>query len=424
MQLYDRDSEKKVLSLIVNSPAEIISQISDKDFTDYLHKAIYSVAKKLYENNVEITYAELAKEVSKTGETELDRLQMIMNDLVDVKNAKYWIDKVKNKTKIREFVKVMQEAREYIKKDIKADEIIAKVEESIYKLTLDDQVDEIITPQELAMYTTEQVDYNYNNRGKLDGLSTGIAKLDNVLWGLKPGDLMLLGAKTGHGKTAFALNLARRIAIVDKQPLLYLNTEMSKKQIATRFAAMLSGIDSHKIKSGYMSEEEFVKVQQSMDKLYNSELYFYNCPNLTIDKLISITRKFHTQKNIKAIILDYVGRMEKFSDNMKEWQMLEYITKQLKIIAQNLNLAAISLVQINEDDTLQAAKRMENECDIFIKIYPLENKQIEKLKEKRQFIEDPDYVIFVKKCRDGESNVLVPVKFNKSIQVVADVELF
>ncbi len=426
--LYDRDSEKKILALMLRSEEtlnEIINSVSDKDFTDYLHKAIFAAAKKLYEKSVKLTYFELAKEVNKAGNIQLDQLQAIMNDIVDEKNTKYWIGKVRNKTKLREFASVMQEAREeFKKKDIEADRLITKVEEKIYQLSLQDKVDEIINPEELAEYGKEQVEYIYNHRGELAGLSTGINKLDNILWGLKAGDLCLLGAKTGRGKTAFALNLSRRIAIIDKQPLLYLNTEMSKKQIVMRFASMLSGVNGHKIRTGYMSKDEYQKVQQSWEQLKNSQIYFYNCPNLTINKLISITRKFHTQKKVKAVVLDYVGRMEKLNNEFKEWQLLEYITKQFKELAQNLNFAGIQLVQINEDDTLQAAKRMENESDIFLKIDELDKDTIKELMEKKNYAEQPDYGIFVKKNRDGENNVLVPVRFNKEIQVVADVEPF
>ena len=85
-----------------------------------------------------------------------------------------------------------------------------------------------------------------------------------------------------------------------------------------------------------------------------------------------MARKAKIQRNIKLLILDYVGRMEKVQKGMDEWQVLEQIVKSIKLLAQNLGIACLVLVQLTPTGELQGAKRMENECDLMLKMIPVE----------------------------------------------------
>ena len=138
--------------------------------------------------------------------------------------------------------------------------------------------------------------------------STGFDSLNNVTLGYKPGDLIILGAQTGHGKTAFALHTAKAVTIEHKANILYLNTEMSRVQIALRWGSILSQVEHEKIRSGDLTSREFSEVLQGYSVLSNSGFYSYPCPNLTPEKIVSITRKFKAQYDIKMMI--YVGRMK------------------------------------------------------------------------------------------------------------------
>jgi len=253
-----------------------------------------------------------------------------------------------------------------------------------------------------------------------DGIHLGINELVRKTSGAKPGDLILLAAKTGQGKTAVALNMARRVAIVDKIPTLYLNTEMSKEQIAMRLAGMMSGIDIYDIRYGNIEDEGHRHIVNQAGQIYNSKLFVYNCPNLTKAKLISTVRKYQRQQGIKLVILDYIGRMDKLHPDLKEWQVLEDMVKTCKILAQNENLAMLVLVQLNDDGTLQAAKRMKNECDLFLKFFELEEKTIATLQHK--YIGQISHALAIDKNRDGEAGKMIPVYFSKENQIIVERE--
>lgn len=152
-----------------------------------------------------------------------------------------------------------------------------------------------------------------------------------------------------------------------------------------------------------------------------SGFYSYPCPNLTPEKTISIARKFKAQKNIDIMIVDYVGRMDKIDPKLQEWQILEQIVKTQKLLAQNLNIAVMCLVQLNPDGSLQGAKRMKNECDLMLKLSPISKNELEENEELRKYL-NPNYYIFIDKNRDGRSGVSIPINFDMQRQILKDAE--
>ncbi|NLB18534.1 MAG: DNA helicase, partial [Syntrophomonadaceae bacterium] len=182
-----------------------------------------------------------------------------------------------------------------------------------------------------------------------------------------------------------------------------------------------SQVEHEKLRSGDLTSSEFSEVLQGYSELSNSGFYSYPCPNLTPEKMISIGRKFKAQKDIKMIILDYVGRMDKISPNIAEWQVLEQIVKTLKMLGQNLDLAVMCLVQLNDDGTLQGARRMKNEADLMLKLIPVSPKEIEENEYLRKF-RDVNYRLMIDKNRDGRSGIDIMIHFDKTRQIMRDAE--
>jgi replicative DNA helicase len=131
-------------------------------------------------------------------------------------------------------------------------------------------------------------------------------------------------------------------------------------------------------------------------------------------------RKYYVQKGIKFVVVDYVGRMNKLDKELKEWQVLENICKTLKTLAQELKISIMVLAQLNDDQKLQAAKRMENESDIFIKLLPMTPEDLTEAKTKG-YKKDPNYWVLLSKNREGQGEVKIPVLFRKEILQVVDV---
>lgn len=438
--LVDLESERRVLSGMLNSEEariEAYDSIREEDFYHPLHRTVFSLICQLYKRDVKPTFAELLKESQNLNlfrnQQEISELAYIAEHFIEGENITYWLGRVKDRSKLRKFESFLRRYHQMIRENQHSvEELLMSAEEELTNLTALENDDRVDSPVQLANLGYEEVERRYLrfkeineiNKGvlPLDGLPTGFDSLNNVTLGYKPGDLIILGAQTGHGKTAFALHTAKAVTIEHKTNMLYLNTEMSRVQIALRWGSILSQVEHEKLRSGDLTSGEFSQVLQGYSHLSNSGFYSYPCPNLTPEKIVSIARKFKAQYDIKMLILDYVGRMEKMTANYAEWQILEQIVKTQKMLAQNLGIAVMCLVQLNEDGTLQGARRMKNECDLMLKMVPVSNEEIEQNEKLRKF-RDVNYRLIVDKNRDGKSGIDIMIHFDKNRQILRDAKL-
>ena len=438
--LFDLESEQRVLSSMLHSEdacIEAYNLLTASEFYSPRHTLIFELACSLFLREVRPTLVEVLKEGHNLGlftnPRDIEDLKYIAEHFIDDENIKYWIGKIKDKSRLRKFVEFLKVSYEIVMEQQGADveQILMSAEEKLTNLTaleIDDHVD---GPADMANLGYDEVErrflryknINEVNKGliPLDGLSTGFDNLNHVTLGYKAGDLIILGAQTGHGKTAFALHTSKAIAVDSKKNVLYLNTEMSREQIALRWGSILSGIEHERIRAGNINETELSIILNAYSRLRDSGFYSYPCPNLTPEKTISIARKFKTQKQIDMMIIDYVGRMEKQDPKLQEWQILEQIVKTQKLLAQNLKIAVMCLVQLNPDGSLQGAKRMKNECDLMLKMSPIPREELEDNEDLKKYL-NPNYYIYVDKNRDGRSGVRIPITFDLQKQSMKDAE--
>jgi replicative DNA helicase len=440
--LFDLDSERRVLSAMFDSEESCIeayNALKASDFYSPRHALVFDLLCNLFERETRPTFVEVLKEGHELGmfadPQEIEEIKYIAEQYIDEANIKYWIAKVKEKAKLRYFElflrKNHQNLMEKNQNELEAEKILLGAEEELTNLTALDIDDFVDTPDSLAKLGYDEVERRflrykeirdkYKGVIPLDGLPTGFDNLNHITLGYKPGDLIILGAQTGHGKTAFALNTAKSIALDAKQPLLYLNTEMSREQIALRWASILTGIEHDRIRLGDIDETKLSIIFNAYSELQDSGFYSYPCPNLTPEKTISLARKFKVQKNIAMMIIDYVGRMDKIDPRLQEWQILEQIVKAQKLLAQNLKIAVLCLVQLNPDGTLQGAKRMKNECDLMLKLSPIPREDLEEDENLKKYL-NPNYYIYVEKNRDGLSGVRMPIVFDLQRQTMNDAQ--
>ncbi len=439
--LVDLESERRVLSAMLHSEEaciEAYNTIRAIDFSSPKHATIFELASSLYEREIRPTFVELIKEGHNLGvftnPRDIEDLQYISEHYIEDENIKYWVQKVKDKARLRKFETFLRRSYQTLADAVEPDveQLLMGAEEELTNLTALEIDDHIDTPQELARTGYEEVERRFLKYKEikelhkgvipLEGLPTGFANLDKITLGYKPGDLIILGAQTGHGKTSYAIHTANAVAIKAKKNLLYLNTEMSREQIALRWGAILSGIEHDRVRSGDINESELSRIFNGYSQLGESGFYSYPCPNLTPEKTISIARKFKAQKNIDMMIIDYVGRMDKQDPKLQEWQILEQIVKTQKTLAQNLKMVVMCLVQLNPDGSLQGAKRMKNECDLMIKLSPIPKVELEENEELKKYDVMPNYSIFIDKNRDGQSGIQIPILFDLQKQVMRDVK--
>lgn len=448
--ITDIEAEQRVISAVLHSEtacAEAFSSLPEDDFADPKNRNTFLLAKSLHTRGVRPTLVEIFKEGQALGyiktPQDLEDIKYMASHYIDEQNISYWINRVRQAAKGRRAQELAHKLLyEFEQNNPDVDGIIRQRGGDITGLLLDSDSEQIETGTELAAFADKLVMATVDKwrqiqeearaigekpKALLEGVPTGLPRLNSDTLGYKPGDLIILGAQTGHGKTAFALNTCLAVCVESGQPALYVNTEMSRQQIAYRWGAILAGIPLQKIRTGSLTNEELSQVRVGFERLTNSGFLTSTIPNLTPDKLQTLARKAKLQHKIQFLILDYVGRMEKRDPKYAEWQVLEDIVKTCKITAQNLEIAVMVLVQLNSDGTLQGAKRMKNECDLMLQLLPLDDEDNidERRAEfqrryKKTYESGFNYYLRIDKSRDSEAGISIALAFDKARQQIRE----
>ena len=251
--ITDIEAEQRVISALLHSEAACIEafsgSISENDFADPKNRNIFLLAESLYTRGVRPTLVELFKEGQVLGyiktPQELEDVKYIASQYIDEGNISYWIDRVRQAAKGRRVQGLIRKyGYEIGQNNPDIPGLIQRAGADFMDLAMDNNSEQIETGAELAPFGIEiittgvdrwrQMEEEARAMGEtpLEGVPTGLQRLDSLTLGYKPGDLILLGAQTGHGKTAFALNTANAVCVAAGQPAFYVNTEMSRRKIA------------------------------------------------------------------------------------------------------------------------------------------------------------------------------------------------
>ena len=266
----------------------------------------------------------------------------------------------------------------------------------------DNDVDKlnIIDPSDLGVEMLEQYYERLANPEKPTGLPLaweddrgnkfGFPSLQNSLKGAKPGDLIMIAAKTGVGKTAFGINLARLFSLQQKYAGYYMNVEMRKSELISRLISPLAKVNVTEIEEAQHegTKEQIDKkrdqVADALDRFTKSNLYTSIIPDLNISKAEALIRRVHRKNNIDYVVVDYIQRMQEHKSNMSAWDELFDIARRLKAMAQTLQIPIFILAQRNENGDVEGAKKMKNECDAVLYFEPIDfsdDEEVEKMKE-------------------------------------------
>lgn len=182
-----------------------------------------------------------------------------------------------------------------------------------------------------------------DEREQYMGLKTGFEDLDRVTTGLNKSDLIIIGARPAMGKTSFALNLARNVAVRGHKKVLFFSLEMGKEQLAQRVLATEARVESTKMRTGRFDVPEWQKLAQATMFLSDIELYFDDTSNITVPEMKARIRRL---KNVDCVIIDYLQLMKSAVKTDNRVQEVTEITRSLKLMAKDLNIPVITCAQL------------------------------------------------------------------------------
>lgn len=362
------DAEQSVIgSMLMDQEAVITAaeKLNEEDFYNSRLRVIFSAIVDLYHEGRPVdlvTVTERLREKKAAEEvSSIEFISAILSSVPTSANIKYYADIVKEKSFLRSLIRTTEDIANKCYQDASdIDEIVETTERSVFELVQGRTISEEFTPiSEIALETLESIQSAAMNTGSVTGISTGFRDLDYRTAGLQPSDLILIAARPSMGKTAFALNIAEYVAMVNHVPTAIFSLEMSKIQLAKRLISMNSKVDSQHIRTGSLDDPEWAKITESSIILGESSLVIDDTPGITINELRSKCRKIKMDKGLGLIIIDYLQLMSGGSGNrnISRQQEISDISRSLKALARELNCPVVALSQLSREVEKREDKR-------------------------------------------------------------------
>lgn len=384
---YSPEAEQAVLgAILIDSEcmaktAEILPKA--EFFHIELHKLIYQAMLDLFTDGKVIDFITVLEALKtnksfdeSTGKTYLVQLGQAA---LSTENVEVYAQFVREKYDVRTLIdasrKTIEEAGEGA---MEADALVDSAEQRIFDIRQGKNIQGLQHISEVIQQTYDRLDLlNSADNDDMKPLSTGIKGIDNYITGLNKSDLILLAARPGMGKTSFALNIARSVAVTQKKKVAFFSLEMSKEQLASRLLSTEGLIESQKIKTGKMSEDEWSRLIQAGDVLARAELYLDDTPSITVPAMKAKLRRL---KDVQLVIIDYLQLMMSGRRIDNRVQEISEITRNLKIMAKELNVPVITLSQLSRASEQRADHRpqlsdmrdsgsIEQDADIVLFLY-------------------------------------------------------
>ncbi len=224
-----------------------------------------------------------------------------------------------------------------------AELLLDSAEQKIFDIRSGKSVEGLQHIREIILDTYDRLDLlNSEDAEQYRAIPTGIASLDNVITGLNKSDLVILAARPGMGKTSFALNIARHVAVTKRKRVAFFSLEMGREQLVSRMLSTEALVEGTKLRTGALSETEWARIIEAGSILSGSELYIDDNSQITVNEMKAKLRRL---KNVDLVFVDYLQLMGsgKAENRVQE---ISQITRNFKIMAKELNIPVVVLSQL------------------------------------------------------------------------------
>ncbi len=281
------EAEQSVLGAILlenEALAAAIEHLTPNDFYKDAHKKIFVAMLDLYEKNEPIDLITLTEQLAKKEQLEAiggaTYLSTVANLIPTAANARYHAKIIKEKSTLRNLITTSTEIIS-MSYDSEQDvsEILDTAETRIFSISEKMVKQSYVHVKDVVKDTIEMVDKLFNKKELITGLATGFDDLDEATTGFHPGDLVVIGARPGMGKTAFCLNIVTHAGIVDKVPIAFFSLEMTKEQLVLRMICSEAEVDSKAVRSGYHSKEDYRKLVNAAGRLADAPIFIDGIPH-------------------------------------------------------------------------------------------------------------------------------------------------
>ncbi|WP_425486917.1 replicative DNA helicase [Microlunatus speluncae] len=361
----DLAAEQCVLGAMLMSKdaiADVVEVLRGVDFYRPAHELIYEAVLDLYGRGEPADAITVSDELTKRGEATrvggAPYLHTLLASVPIAANAGYYAEIVREKAILRRLADAaLRISQLSYAGEGNADDIVDRAQAEVYAVT-DRRASEDYKPlSELMQPTLDEMEAISSRGGTLAGVPTGFAEVDELTNGLHPGQMVIVAARPGCGKSTLALDLARAASIKHGLTSAIFSLEMSQIEITMRLLSAEASIPLSHIRGGRMSDDDWQRVATKMGQVSEAPLFIDDSPNLTMMEIRAKARRLKQRNDLKLVLIDYIQLMS--SGKKVESRQLEVseFSRQLKLLAKELEIPVVALSQLNRGPEQRTDKK-------------------------------------------------------------------
>ncbi len=352
---HNIDAEKSVLgSILVNNENyyRVIETLRPEDFYLDAHRVIYRKMVELIERSKAIDLITIQEELVRASQLEsaggITYLAGLLDGIPHLANIDHYIEIISEKALMRQLInsanKIMAECFDQAEP---AEEILDRAEQALFGLSEKRLRTGFISVKDMELPATKLLEKLYTEREMITGVATGFRDLDRMTSGLQSSDLIILAARPSMGKTALCLNIAQQVALEKNLPVGMFSLEMSKEQLLLRMLCSEARVDSHKVRTGYLSKDDFRKLIDSLGRTTQAPMFIDDSSTLTVMEMRAKCRRLKAEHGLSMIIVDYLQLMSGYGRIENRTQEISGISRGLKALAKELSVPVLALSQLS-----------------------------------------------------------------------------
>ena len=364
---HDNEAEQGVLGAMLLSPntiTDIIEELIPDDFYRPAHQLIYRAILDLFSDNKDVDPVIVAGRLDRNHDLErvggAPYLHTLISSVPTAANARYYAEIVAEKAVLRRLVdagtRVVQLGYEGTE-GAEVDVVVDMAQQEVFAIAQRNVTEDYAILADILQPTMDELDELSTHGGLARGIPTGFIDLDNLTNGLHGGQMIIVAARPGVGKSTLALEFMRSCSIKHNKASVIFSLEMSKSEIVMRLLSAETEIRLSDMRAGRMSDEAWAKLANRVGQISEAPLFIDDSANLTMMEIRSKARRLKQKHDLQMIVVDYLQLMSSGKRVESRQQEVSEFSRQLKLLAKELDVPLVAISQLNRGPESRTDKR-------------------------------------------------------------------
>ncbi len=361
------DAEMSVLGgmmLSKDAIADVIEILRATDFYRPAHASVYDVVVELFGRGDPADAVTVGAELKRKGELEriggLPYLHTLVATVPTAANAAYYAGIVREQAQLRSLVEVGTRIVQlgYTTDGADVEGLVNLAQSEVFAVSEQRNSTNYVTLEQVVPELYEELERNANRDGGLDGVPTGFAELDAKLNGLRAGQMIIIAARPGGGKSTLAMDICRSCAVHNNKAAAYFSLEMNRTELSMRLLAAESRVFLDRMIKGELESRDWQEIARTLDKISQAPLIVDDSPNMTMGEIRAKSRRMKQQFDIQLIVIDYLQLLTSGGKSVESRQQeVSEFSRSIKLLAKELEIPIVAVAQLNRDSEKRNDKR-------------------------------------------------------------------